>query len=586
MFIQFQLLFFHLASYCDARECYVIIVVKMNGDNNEAGSSMQDVTKKSSKEEAFDCDDFIQEHADSDEKRKEESHVSRVGGGSRNPARGHKRRMFPSTYGCTVRIFPLYQPKSCKKILLSGDKVLRTRRWRGGSATDGLPFLHGGNIKDPLNLESVKPEEECETYEPLEIIIPKNPRDPLNLKKIIKNRNKRKRRNSKLYGEDSNTTTAESSGAPLQQVSTGHSVDDRPVSSPIVSPVPVSLVRKFNKQSARQKVDLDDEEKRKFIETEKKMKQKKMQQKNEKLKIMKIKFRYGNFSRYYGFRIGQGSGKDPRLFAFKKEWFEKKTVLDIGCNAGYVTLWIAKEFSPRYILGIDIDQHLVGVARKNIRHYCDKNIQIEGKFPASFASRYGPISFPSITFSSKFPNNVWFRQENYVLDYDEYLDSVKQEFDVILALSITKWIHLNWGDSGIKRFFKRIFLHLRPGGKLFLEPQGHESYYRRAKMNADLMENYKKLKFLPDSFKEYLLHEVGFESVEELDVPKAKTKGFDRPIQVYKKKLFFEHKENATIEGNESDISLTNVNAQQSNNTKSPDGPGSPKRAKHIIFDD
>lgn len=28
--------------------------------------------------------------------------------------------------------------------------------------------------------------------------------------------------------------------------------------------------RKFNKQSARQKVDLDDEEKRKFIETEKK----------------------------------------------------------------------------------------------------------------------------------------------------------------------------------------------------------------------------------------------------------------------------------------------------------------------------
>jgi len=39
------------------------------------------------------------------------------------------------------------------------------------------------------------------------------------------------------------------------------------------------------------------------------------------------------------------------------------------------------------------------------------------------------------------------------------------------AFSITKWVHLNNGDAGLKRFFRRIFRQLRPGGRLLLEPQ-------------------------------------------------------------------------------------------------------------------
>ncbi len=51
-------------------------------------------------------------------------------------------------------------------------------------------------------------------------------------------------------------------------------------------------------------------------------------------------------------------------------------MLDIGCNVGYLTLAIAKDFQPSHILGVDIDESLVGVARKNIRHYCDESVEV------------------------------------------------------------------------------------------------------------------------------------------------------------------------------------------------------------------
>lgn len=70
-------------------------------------------------------------------------------------------------------------------------------------------------------------------------------------------------------------------------------------------------------------------------------------------------------------------------------------------------------------------------------------------------------------------------QGNYVLERDELVEAQTPEYDVVLCLSLTKWVHLNWGDEGLKRMFRRIYRHLRPGGILVLEPQPWSSYGKR-----------------------------------------------------------------------------------------------------------
>lgn len=116
------------------------------------------------------------------------------------------------------------------------------------------------------------------------------------------------------------------------------------------------------------------------------------------------------------------------------------------------------------------------------------------------------------------------------------LEFAQPEFDTILCLSTTKWIHLNFGDDGLKRAFKRMFAQLRNNGMLIIEPQALASYSKKAKkINQVTKDNFKNMKLMPNQFVDYLINEVGFTGGEVIAVPEHSALGFRRPIHVFKK---------------------------------------------------
>lgn len=126
-------------------------------------------------------------------------------------------------------------------------------------------------------------------------------------------------------------------------------------------------------------------------------------------------FLYGNYNRYYGYRNPKVPD-DPRLKLFHREWFQDKTVLDIGCNIGNITLELARSFSPKHVLGIDIDSSLIRAANKSLRCTIQENIRKKptqsSDFPMSFMVCRGPIVSRTSPTEGRtgFPYNVQFKE--------------------------------------------------------------------------------------------------------------------------------------------------------------------------------
>ncbi|XP_039355636.1 7SK snRNA methylphosphate capping enzyme [Mauremys reevesii] len=292
------------------------------------------------------------------------------------------------------------------------------------------------------------------------------------------------------------------------------------------------------------------------------------------------KFQYGNYCKYYGYR--NPNCEDARLRVMKPEWFQGKEVLDLGCNVGHLTLSVAKKWKPARVVGLDIDGGLIHSARQNIRHYLSEEIRQRqdaaeagagptrrrGGFPASLAASRGPIAAPRVpqdgAGAADFPDNVIFVRvrglgrvggEGPTFGGAAGVGSsrppscaqreVTQQpggprhapfLDVVLCLSLTKWVHLNWGDDGLKRLFKRIFRHLRPGGLLLLEPQPWSSYGKRKNLTETIYRNYYRIQLKPEQFPSYLTSpEVGFSSCELVARPYNSSRGFQRPIYLLHK---------------------------------------------------
>lgn len=67
--------------------------------------------------------------------------------------------------------------------------------------------------------------------------------------------------------------------------------------------------------------------------------------------------------------------------------------------------------------------------------------------------------------------NVYFTCEDFAIS-----QHASQSLDNIMCLSVTKWVHLNQGDEGLKRLFAKVAHALAPGGWFVLEPQPWRSY--------------------------------------------------------------------------------------------------------------
>lgn len=553
------------------------------------------------------------------------------------------------------------------------------RRRRANSESDSvLPtnFLLGGNIFDPLNLNSLLDEEvnralnaetpkssplPSKSRDPVEILIPRDITDPLNLNSGIadssflvspfKSGGKKRHRNRHHGGSNGGGNSSSQQTFPelgRGEVKTGSCAFDNALASSIAQNVhkgsDTSTAKDYHEQSGNCsgscKETLLEENSSSVTGTNQHSNKRKRRRNSGKVEPpmtqstpvtksvrdsgtgtsqsfntpkgaakggqgswshqqqhQRKKFQYGNYSKYYGYR-NPGASEDLRIRLFKPEWFRGKDVLDLGCNSGHLTLYIAKMFQPTHILGLDIDGDLVYGARQNIRHYLSElqteesrravqekdshkhdNNDAVGKtengqlvkvesgptedekdhdshtsdrqeppagqsvnatFPVSLRISRGPIAAPPLTEVTSaepghFPSNVSFVKANYVLESDHLLVTQRPEYDVILCLSLTKWIHLNWGDSGLKRMFKRAFRHLRPGGCFILEPQPWESYGRRKKLSDNIYRNYHNISLKPEQFTSYLTSEVGFTSYEYLGAPKSSVKGFQRPVYLFHK---------------------------------------------------
>lgn len=137
---------------------------------------------------------------------------------------------------------------------------------------------------------------------------------------------------------------------------------------------------------------------------------------------------------------------------------------------------------------------------------------------------------------------TWFVHGNFLAGRVD-----KGSFDCITAFSVTKWVHLHGGDSGIRYFFKKISELLSPGGRFILEPQSWKSYKSAAsKMRRSMGEKsqipeyayffrLQDLQIRPEEFCSILPLEFGLKFIRRLDPPSQTAEGFDRHMYMFQK---------------------------------------------------
>ncbi|KAM0792817.1 hypothetical protein ACM66B_002583 [Microbotryomycetes sp. NB124-2] len=198
---------------------------------------------------------------------------------------------------------------------------------------------------------------------------------------------------------------------------------------------------------------------------------------------------HGNYRNYYNHR--QQATPDARLSLLPLDLFRDKSVLDLGCNAGKLTVEVVEHCGAKRSKGIDIDPVLVDQAQRRT---------IDGRISWECAD---------------------FVQE----------DAIESgEWDTIMLLSVTKWLHLHAGDEGMRMLFKRLHDVLPAGGTLIVEPQEKENYAKAARKNKNLRPVFQSIRMWPPFEQE--LRDVGFQLLSTIEREEG---GFSRPLMIWRK---------------------------------------------------
>ncbi|GAA5879650.1 hypothetical protein JCM1840_000601 [Sporobolomyces johnsonii] len=325
-----------------------------------------------------------------------------------------------------------------------------------------------------------------------------------------------------------------------------------------------------------------------------------------------LKSVHGNYTNYYTRRHPDPDLPDERLALVPKEWIKGKKVLDVGCNAGAVTIELAQRFEPARVVGVDIDSDLTRKARGNVdlawsrqaplKRLLDEATALSSSrkrrsrsrspatdpplpplsstdptspflptsahyFPTSMSRMFGYLPHPKHLLThyvdqpeiettgvlrrgkrkvmplevKAFPENMRVVHADWV---NQEIDADREGYDVIIAFSVTKWIHLTHLNAGLLVFFRRVFDSLLPGGRLVLEPQPFSTYARSAKMSPELRANYELLqegtqkgwRWEHGEFERVLIELVGFEKRQLLGETGTLGSTFRRPVEVYTKR--------------------------------------------------
>lgn len=195
--------------------------------------------------------------------------------------------------------------------------------------------------------------------------------------------------------------------------------------------------------------------------------------------------KYGNYHKYYDFHsTGSRSSilcNNLNLSIFNTLWKLQSQpsifiFLDIGCNEGdlsmEVYLQIKKELPSNVtciLLGIDLDSTLIQLAKEK---YIKQSINSNDD--SNSINTHKNISFETLNFMNKSTADIFFK---------EYFDMINKQynaninsFNVISLFSITMWIHLNYGDEGIRDCLLRSSALVHTSGSLIIEPQPWKCY--------------------------------------------------------------------------------------------------------------